>query len=349
MIDKVPAIAWYEPNVGGLHFPLFKFMEHKYAKSLMDFGSVHLPSMNGFKNTTKHKGRIADKTEGEIFIENEYTQYVGRSRDAEGLISLEHESYNIVAAKNLTLKRHMRMPDALVYCAASNFFSDTLIWAIEDGKDACVMIVDSESFFSSVHLKIQDRYNLLGVQSCNYIKNENGELLEKYPDISSETSFLINDPLRVFFAKPKIYEAQREVRAVFLLKGDLKNIDLRKELEAELVLVPSVTGSLMEIIFKNSDPKILLNEKPGVIFMKVNKKLGISTTFSINEPRGVFSPVFFEGINNELMMGFCYPDVNTFVGAAPSNCDVGVDSFGGTAVFACNAVANIKNIEIYTE
>jgi len=256
----------------------------------------------------------------------------------------------MVMVRNYHVVDRINLPDALIYCATSNLFSDTLIWAIQDGKNSCVMIMDAILFFSKVHNKIKDEYDVLGPHSCAYIKNDYGKIFEKNPTASSETNFLLGNTINALFTKPKKYEPQREARTIFFPKNIVTDNAPDKSLMAKTISVPEVKSTLLEIVFENSDTKILLGQTTGVIYMKVNKLFGEPTIFSIQEPRGVFSPVFFEGPSNELMMGFCYPnDKKEWVRPTMINCETGIIGFGGTVVFASNAVSNIKNIEIYTD
>jgi hypothetical protein len=178
-------------------------MKKEHAASLMATGAVYLPSMFEFRNESKYAGKIVDKTEGFLTIENEYTHYVGRAKDAEGLIPHNHKAYDVMAVRDYRTRALINTPDALIYCAASRLFSDTLSWAFEDGKSACVMIMDATLFFSEVHNKIKDEYDIQGPQSCIYVKSEDGKVFEKNPTANSETNFFLGNPASTFFAKPK--------------------------------------------------------------------------------------------------------------------------------------------------
>jgi hypothetical protein len=202
-MDKYLGHTQYFPKIGGLQFPLFKFMKKEHAASLMATGAVYLPSMFEFRNESKYAGKIVDKTEGFLTIENEYTHYVGRAKDAEGLIPHNHKAYDVMAVRDYRTRALINTPDALIYCAASRLFSDTLSWAFEDGKSACVMIMDATLFFSEVHNKIKDEYDIQGPQSCIYVKSEDGKVFEKNPTANSETNFFLGNPASTFFAKPK--------------------------------------------------------------------------------------------------------------------------------------------------
>jgi len=349
-MDKYLGHTQYFPKIGGLQFPLFKFMKKEHAASLMATGTVHLPSMFEFRNESKYAGKIVDKTEGFLTIENEYTHYVGRAKDAEGLIPHNHKPYDVMAVRNYGIGTNIKVSDVLIYCAASRLFSDTLSWAFEEGKSACVMIMDATLFFSEVHNKIKDEYDIQGPQSCIYVKSEDGKIFEKNPTANSETNFFLGNPASTFFAKPKSYESQREARAIFAPKNNALVNSENVHLNAKIVFVPEIRSTLLEIIFQDSDPEVLLGKKAGEVCMRVKRLNGEPTVFSIKEPRGVFSPVFFKSQNNETMMGFSYPyeDNAIFSGASVVNCDVDIGLVDDHIVFASNAISNIERLEIYT-
>jgi hypothetical protein len=350
-MDNFPVHTHYFPKIGSLQFPLFKFMKKEHAASLMATGAVHLPSMFEFRNENKYAGKIVDRTEGFLTIENQYTHYVGRAKDAEGLIPHNHKPYDVIAVRNYEIGTDINTSDALIYCAASKLFSDTLSWAFEDGKNTCIMIMDTTLFFSEVHNKIKDEYDILGPQSCIYVKSEDGKIFEKNPTANSETNFFLGNPASTFFAKPKSYEPQREVRAIFSPKNSVLMNSSSGHLNAKPISVPEIRSTLFEIMFEHCDPEVLLGKKAGEVCMKVHRLSGQPTVFSIKEPRGVFSPVFFKGQNNESMMGLSYPGKNNdkFSGASVSNCDVSFGVVDDQVVFAINAVLNIEKIEIYTQ
>jgi len=81
-MNEIPGHTQYVAKMGGLQFPLFKFMKKEHAASLLANGEVYLPNMYDFRNLNKHVGIIGDETEGILIIENEYTHYVGRAKDA---------------------------------------------------------------------------------------------------------------------------------------------------------------------------------------------------------------------------------------------------------------------------
>ena len=273
------------------------------------------------------------------------------SENRKSAIPDNHKPYDVMAVRNYGIGTDINTSDALIYCAASKLFSDTLSWAFEDGKNTCVMIMDTTLFFSEVHNKIKDEYDILGPQSCIYVKSEDGKIFEKNPTVNSETNFFLGNLASTFFAKPKSYEPQREARAIFSSKNNVLMNSSSGHLNAKTISVPEIRSTLFEIIFEHSDPEVLLGKKAGEVCMKVHLLNGESTVFSIKEPRGVFSLVFFKGQNNESMMGFSYPanDNDVFVGASVIGSDAAMTLVDNHVVFASNAISNIEKIEIYTE
>ena len=348
MMNKTPEYVQYSQFLGDLEFPLFKFMRTEHAASILDCGEVRLPNMFDFKDENKYGGSIVDKAEGSVLIENEYTHYVGRAKDAEGIIPVAHQPYQMMGVRHYRVNLNIKSADVLIYCATSSFFSDTLIWAIGERKEKCVMIMDPALFFSTIHNRIQDEFAVLGPQSCLYIKNDNGKFFETNPTTSSETNFLLSNHLTVPFTKPKRYEPQREARTIFYRKINPLSEDSTKPLDQKTIFIPEAKDILREIAFENADVEVLLGQKSGTIYTRVHRHSGEPTLFSIEEPRGVFSPVVFVGPTGEKMLGFYYPNTNLYAGAKVGNCDVGVVSFN-PAVFGSNYISNIKKIEIFTE
>jgi hypothetical protein len=173
--------------------------------------------------------------------------------------------------------------------------------------------------------------------------------LQTFPN--SETNFFLGNPANTFFAKPKSYESQREARAIFAPKNNELIDSSSGYLNARTISVPGAISTLFEIIFEHSDPEVLLGKKAGQVCMRVERLNGEPTVFLIKEPRGVFSPVFFKGQNNESMMGFSYPyeDNAILSGASVVNCDIDIGLVDDHMVFASNAVSTIEKIEIYTQ
>ena len=68
-----------------LNFPLFKFLEKKWADEMRINGSIKLSYISEFRNDI-FCGKIHDKDEGFLNIQNFYSEYSGLAKDANGLI-----------------------------------------------------------------------------------------------------------------------------------------------------------------------------------------------------------------------------------------------------------------------
>lgn len=187
----------YQSKINNIQFPLFKFLMSNYAEKMLNDGEIRLSNLYSFKSNN-FGGLIDDSTEGEVNIINLYDEYNGLAEDVECLILLMlGKGYKNL--KNITLQNDLKTPDALIYCTTAYLFSDSLSWAIEEGKESCIMITDPDAFFSLIHQHIKDGYKYYRYGSCLYIKTDYGDFREDNPDKSSLTNLILHDPFLEFF------------------------------------------------------------------------------------------------------------------------------------------------------
>ena len=319
-------------------------MEKKHAENLISKGEVYLCNLKSFTKGT-HGGKIDDQTEGKIKISNFYQSYIGRAKDAEGLIPLYYPPHGIVNFYNQNISLEIEDPDSLVFCASSLLLSDSLSWAIKEGKETCIMILDSAKFFNDVSSELKNEYYSAGMKSCDYIKDEKGKFQENNPNIYSLTNGYCSNQKLISYTKPKIFEEQREVRMAFFKKNESPD-KIKEELEPLTVNINN-DNNYIKILFDNADSKILMDENLGDIEIKVNRLNGAPTTFKVEHPRALYTPIIYRKEGN--FLGFSYPsEDNSYGGVTVSNCDYGILNDGGIPLIALNKISNIESIEILT-
>ncbi len=271
----------------------------------------------------KHANKML--SEGEIYIPNLYS----------------FSNSNIHSGLTYDNKESKDRSDVLVYCTSGLLFSDSLSWAIEDKKETCVMITDSNKFRDLIEKEVnKSEYDILGFRSCVYV----GENFRPW-----------NNPRRRYFMKEKIFREQREVRLVMVPK---EKIPVGSEIEPLKIKIPEVTEYLIEIKIDKVVPEILRGKKTGTITSKIHRKDGISgSEFTIEKPFGVYSPAILCHFEPEPSLGFSdrknnspYVGANITSGDSDARKPVLVASMDGFGVFVCPTPVNsIENIEIICE
>jgi hypothetical protein len=264
--------------------PLFKFLSKKWANELVLNGSFRLSKIQEFRDNLKYANHIHDSLEGILHIENEYDFYEGYIKNANGLLLNYLNPLDHITAKGLKLEHEINIYNALVYCTTSNFLSNSLHQAFEDGKDSCVLITKPELFFNAISDTIKD-FNFASVGKCIY---EGKSLFENNPGINSKTNSLLMNPLLSIYFKPKEYKNQMEVRAVWtpMHNNSVKSI---------IGKLKDLTKYCILINYDSVDKNKILNyskgQKIGTRIIFKNKSV---SSFQIELPYQVCSPIVEE-------------------------------------------------------
>jgi len=331
----------YDPKINEVQFPLFKFMEKEHAKNMLANGEIYIPNLYSFKKN-KFGGLIDDNTEGEIFIENHYAKFDGLAEDVESIMLLTMGPGR-KSLRNITLGNEIINPDALIYCTTSFLFSDSLSWAIKEGKKSCVMISDSQIFFQIIHEKLKHNYPNYSFGSCIYIKSDDGYFKESNADKNSMTNQIMHDRFLEFLLKPKRFSPQREVRAIFRNNSESTNT----EIQPEKITIPEIKKELIEVKFSDVDIDILSKKKEGKIKMINVLKSGIRYSITFETPRDLMTPIIYN--HDGIRIGFSSPKDKKFVGGEIIGEPPMYIPTIGTPIFACAELDKLSHIEIKTE
>jgi hypothetical protein len=332
----------YQPKINEVQFPLFKFLKNEHAQNMLEKGEVYISNLYSFKNN-RFGGMIDDNTEGEINIINYYDDYEGKAEEIESIMLLLLGP-GLKRLKDVTLENKLINPDALIYCTTSYLLSDSLSWAIKEGKSSCVMISDSLYFFNIIYSKIKNKYKDYKIGACSYVKSDNGTIREANADKNSFTNKILHDRFLEFLLKPERFLPQREVRAIY--RNNSESLD--KTLEPEKLIIPEIKDFLFEIIFKDADIDILTKKKKGKIKMINILNSGEEYSAIFETPSNLMTPIIFnhEGL---ILIGFSSPEDKTFVGGhVIGEPAMHIPSIG-TPVFACTELRKLSHIEIRTE
>ena len=113
-------------------YPIFKFQAEEHAEAMLSNGNIHLSNIADFRDPQKYGGKTYDDREGQVkvYLENEQGEI------EEGIeISLEN---------------------VFIFCASTDFLSDSLKWAIDEKKTDCVLITDIEEVSKRITNQISD-------------------------------------------------------------------------------------------------------------------------------------------------------------------------------------------------
>lgn len=263
-------------------FPIFKFQKDEHAERMWKNGNTHLTKLEEFR-TGNYGGMIHDPREGQVTI-----------------------SYPYDAAANFDIRtkyEEISIDNVYIYCASSDFLSDTLKLAIKDGKESCVLITDVEEFAFRVSA-ISEELDFVGVRSCIYSGRDIKEDLFQPAGLAAE---IAANPMLAAWVKPIKYKSQREIRFIWKPKGSLVELKFFNcNINLDNLLIP-IKYKGIEKLFEN----------PGnhtVVTTIVTNTENDNPFFEINHPAEVFTPVIHKPrINDDYVLGFLSPS-NTIVG-----------------------------------
>lgn len=305
-------------------FPAFKFQEQQYADSMLNNGNVHLSNISIFRDTRKFSGKILDIKEGIVTlhnrikpIKNEYIQ------------SCKHAFPTSV---------NININDAYIFCCTKYFLSDSLTWAISEGKQCCVLITDVNEYIHRISLHYQASLNFRSARECEYIGRDfYASTATPYDRINK----FINEPLNAVFVKPKEYAPQKELRILWTPKSNIKQEEyLNSNIETKDLLI-KVLFHNFNIFYKSS--------RPSLVGARIIKKDGRENAkYEIRVPEEVFSPVIHSKKGHKMLGFLSLSRSNIFIDCLFKGSDIPIiQSPIGNIV--CNVYLNdIEHIEIYT-
>lgn len=229
--------------------PLFKLLKAGHADALLSRGTVHFPTLFECRDAARYGGTTCDPTEGRGWraCSNQW---------------LEAENCHI-------------------YCASSHLLSRSLEWALQEGKQSCVMIWDPERFFSAVNAALADEHHLVAVRPCLYVKSRKANLFQ-----SGLVTFdqLVDDAALVPFLKPLQHESQLEIRALIKPRRSA-------EVSALTINVPAVREYLLPVNFSEVSVSSLADRNRRLGARLNLHKSSQKHFFVVAEPRESFSAV----------------------------------------------------------
>ncbi len=288
--------------------PVFKFLSKEHSEKLLLTGNVHLPTLYEFRDPSRYRGTIRDEREGLVSIKNIYTKYDGLAKNADGLIPELVQPYHRVSGEDIILSIRRESPNSLIYCCSRFVFSDSLKWAIGEGKTDCVAITDFDAFTDEITAKLTG-FNFICRQQCLYVGRD---IVEIDPGPESTTNFLLSHPEATAFVKPKEFREQREVRVVWTPRQRAALTPVTFDLESikKLLIPVEIRGILPEHFDCSTD-----------LCLGVKVHLSSSSEpmqFVMHTPFGHSSPVIYRIENGPWELGFINSEMTNTV----SNVDV---------------------------
>jgi hypothetical protein len=180
---------------------LFKYMKSKYAESFFTAGTLRIGTLHEYRNVEKYGPIVGDRGEGkktirttlkpdDVWTEESMPDHMRSVIKLVGGARLHSSMGDFIVNEN--------SQDYYLFCTTS-VFSKSVMKEFE--ADVCIAIVNVQGFFDALAATMKDRGTLLAVAKCFYGT--------RY--VRHETDHGVPAPL----IKPKRYERQQEVRAIW--------------------------------------------------------------------------------------------------------------------------------------
>lgn len=317
--------------------PLFKFLEERFAIEMIRVGSLKIGTLYEYRDAERYSGKILDQGEGKRKTKIAIERFEGTGDELNEKIGL-FTGAGQVRLYGSSVQINESNPNCYIYCTTSAFFSDTLHQAIKDGKEACVMITDPEQFFRDLSVHIPEK-RFTGTYPCLYGKRDYNLSFENDQEALRQLRSI--PPALV---KPSEHWPYREVRSIWESNEDT--------LQPFYPKVGELSKYLIRIKFDEINLDVILRQESGYKFgVKIILKSGTFSTFSIETPNELFTPIIFgeEDEHTSAMLGFI-PQTrgNTFFGAEIKNCDTGITMSEIGPIFCVNRLSEIQELEYFT-
>jgi len=111
-----------------------------------------------------------------------YSLYAGLAKDANGLFPLNAPPYQQVNLYNHECTKTIDHSGLHAYCMTRYILSNSFEWALEEGKETCVMITHVDEFLKTIQpVAAAHGLRYVGCESCIYISELDGRVLEHDP------------------------------------------------------------------------------------------------------------------------------------------------------------------------
>lgn len=283
------------PNV---RYPVFKFQKIDHAKMMFD-GTVRISKISDFRDKEKHKNQILDEGEGTaIFIGHNYTTQI-------------------------------EINNQYIFCATEHFLSDSLLWAISEGKECCVMVTDPEEFYKRITNNAHVGLTHSGSAPCTYVTTRTFTHEAYFQFLAKNNN--LND---ICFLKPYQYLSQRETRSAWQPQEDTN---------AECLYIQAdIRDLLINIEFKRiTESKFHSGKTVTVTTHLKNKETRI---VNIKTAQSVHTPIIIK-LNDVDCLGYRISGTNA-ISNGKASADVAAMYFDGNMLIAgINELKDIEKIE----
>lgn len=255
-------------------FPVFKFQKEEHASSMWRDGNMYLSNPRAFRKGA-FGGLIDDDREGQVKL-----YYPS---DESSCFDITHSN------------EHISLDDVFIYCGSSDFFSDTLRWAMSDGKETCVLITDVDEVAKIVVSEVSG-LEYIGTQHCLYSGRDIG-MMDFFSPIRRELS---QNPSLAGWIKPRKHAPQKEVRMMWKASALLANEDhISRNVDVQRYMIPVIFSGIEALLEDSSQVQTV-----GARVVTVD---GCNDAwFDIQYPLETFSPVIHKS-NGEYLLGFLSP------------------------------------------
>jgi hypothetical protein len=255
-------------------FPVFKFQKEEHATSMWQNGNMYLANPRAFRKGA-YGGLIDDDREGQVTL---YYPF-----DDKACYDINHSSETV------------SIDDVFIYCGSSDFFSDTLKWAMSDGKETCVLITDVDEVARIVASDVSG-LEYIGTQQCIYSGRDIGTL-DFFSSIRQNVS---QNPILAGWVKPLKHAPQKEVRMMWKADPSLANEDnINLNVDVQRYMIP--------VSFSGVEALLADTSQVHTVGARVVTVDGCNDAwFDIQYPLETFSPVIHKS-NGEHLLGFLSP------------------------------------------
>lgn len=266
---------------------------------MMFNGTVRISKISDFRDKEKHKNQILDEGEGTATFQghNHTTQ--------------------------------IEINNQYIFCATEHFLSDSLLWAISEGKECCVMVTDPEELYKRITNNTQTGLTHTGSRKCAYVTTR---IFEQEADFK----FLAdnNNLNGICFLKPYQYRSQRETRSAWQPKEDTN---------AECLYIQAdISDLLIKIEFKNITKENFHSDKTVTITTHI-KNSG-TRIVNIKSDQSVHTPIIIN-INNIDCLGYVVSGTNTISNGSTSGDISAIHFYGNMIIAGTNKLKDIEKIE----
>lgn len=291
---------------------------------MLKLGTVNLTKISSFRNGDKYEKQTLDEDEGIVILRNNIP------------LSQCHHNYNQNNSHAFPKEFKISINDAYIFCCTKYFLSDSLTWAISEGKRSCILITDVELYIDRITKFHNDDLIFKGAMECIY----SGNTIEASNALPYGTpQDLISNNLLAAFFKPIEYQQQRELRLLWLPK---KNKDDREFIRNNI----DIKDLLIPIVFDNFDESFQPSQNHCVGVRVIKNSSDVNAEFTVSTPNDVFTPVIFEE-DGFKMLGFLIPSRN--IGkVCVSGCRSGMLILGSRILICSIELNDVKQIEFFT-